>query len=137
MPECALIRSVRFRAAHHYRRLDWTEARNRRVFGENVESHEHEYVLELTILGEVDAETGFLVDLAALDRAIGEIVEPLRGKDLTRAIAEVREGRMLPSTENLARWFFRQLQARIPGSARLRRIRVAESDGLAAEFPGS
>jgi 6-pyruvoyltetrahydropterin/6-carboxytetrahydropterin synthase len=134
MPESSLIRSIRFRAAHHYRRPDWTEAQNRRAFGDNVESHEHEYVLELAVRGAVDPDTGFLVDLAALDQAIDEVVAPLRGRDLTEAIAEARGGAMLPSTENLARWLFRQLEGRIPGGARLYRVRLAESETLAAEF---
>jgi 6-pyruvoyltetrahydropterin/6-carboxytetrahydropterin synthase len=130
-----LTRAVRFRAAHHYRQLAWSEAENRRVFGTNVEPHEHDYTLEVTVRGEVDAATGFLVDLAVLDAAIEDVVGPLRGRDLVEAIPEAAEGRLLPSTESLALWFFGQLERRLPGPARLHRIRVAESDRLAAEFP--
>ena len=135
MSQASLTRSVRFRAAHHYWRADWTEAENKRVFGENVQTHEHDYTLAVTVRGHLDEESGFLVDLGELDRAIEAIVAPLRGGDLAESIAEVREGRLSPSTESLARWFFGQLSPRIPRPARLLRVRVAESDDLAAEFP--
>jgi 6-pyruvoyltetrahydropterin/6-carboxytetrahydropterin synthase len=135
MPGASLTRSLRFRAAHHYRRSDWTEAENRRVFGANVEAHEHDWTLAVTVRGEVNPATGFLVDLEALDLAIEEVVGPLRGQNLTDAIPDAREGTLLPSTESLAAWFFRQLEPRIPAPAHLQRIRVAESDALAADFP--
>lgn len=134
MARASLIRTVRFRAAHHYRRREWTEEENRRVFGSSVEPHEHEYALEVTVTGDVDPSTGFLVDLPSLDDVLEQAVGPLRGRDLVEAIPEAREGRMLTSTENLAGWFFGRLRDRIPGSARLERVRVAESAGLAAEF---
>ena len=133
----SLIRSVRFRAVHHYRRRDWTDAENQLVFGPNVEPHEHEYTIEVTVHGEVDEATGFLVDLSALDRAMDEVVAPLRGRNLVDAIPEAARGQLMPSTESLARWFFGMLEGRMPGSARLRRVRVAESSTLAAEFPAS
>jgi 6-pyruvoyltetrahydropterin/6-carboxytetrahydropterin synthase len=131
-----LTRSVRFRAAHHYHRRDWTEAENGRVFGATANPHEHEYRLDVTVGGELDPAVGFVVDLTGLDRAIEEVVGPLRGGDLTRLIPEARAGRLQTSTEGLAAWFFGQLEPRIPPPARLERIRVAESDDLAAEFGG-
>jgi 6-pyruvoyltetrahydropterin/6-carboxytetrahydropterin synthase len=131
----SLTRSVRFRAAHHYWQPAWSDAENRRVFGTNVEPHEHEYRVDVTVRGDVDPATGFLVDLAALDLAIEEVVGPLRGRSLVDAIPEAADGRLLPSTESLARWFFHQLEGRLPGPARLQTVRVAESDTLAAEFP--
>jgi 6-pyruvoyltetrahydropterin/6-carboxytetrahydropterin synthase len=100
-----------------------------------VEPHEHEYTLDVTVQGDLDPGAGLLVDLDALDRVIEEVVEPLRGRNLVDAIDEARQGRLLPSTEGLARWFFIRLETKIPGAAVLRRIRVAESDALAAEFP--
>jgi len=100
-----------------------------------VEPHEHEYTLAVTVRGEVDPATSFLVDLPELDRAIEDVVRPLRGRNLAEVIDEAREGRLLPSTEGLAEWFYRQLERRIPAPAGLVRIRVAESEDLAAEFP--
>jgi 6-pyruvoyltetrahydropterin/6-carboxytetrahydropterin synthase len=135
MATTALTRSLRFRALHHYWRSEWSAAENRRVFGENVHPHEHEYGLDVTVTGEVDGATGFIVDLAALDDALEALVGPLRGKDLLDAIPAADDGArgMMPSTENLARWFFDRLEPRVPAPARLVRVRVSESDTLSSE----
>ena len=55
--------------------------------------------------------------------------------DLNALVPEVRAGRVQPSTEALARWLWERLEPRIPGSARLARVRVAEGPELAAESP--
>jgi len=130
----SIVRSVRFRAAHRYWRCDWSEAENHRIFGQYTRLHEHDWVLEVTASGETDPATGFVLDLGALDALLEEVVGPLRESDLEEAIAEVREGGMIPSTENLARWAFERLAGRMPGTSRLVKVRVSESDGLAAEF---
>lgn len=133
MPRPRLIRTVSFRATHRYWRDDWTEERNREAFGEQVVSHGHDYRLQITVGGDVDPETGFLVDLGDLDRVLAEVVAPLEGRELNEVVPEIREGRMQPSTEELALWFWRRLEGKIPGRARLERVRLHESDGLAAE----
>ncbi len=133
MAEAVLIRTVRFTARHRYWRRGWTGEENRRVFGDNVVAHEHSWALTVRVKGEVDPESGFLIDLAELDSLLEELVAPLRGTDLTDSIREAREGELIPSTESLARWFLRRLEGRIPGHARLELVRVAESDELASE----
>jgi len=137
MTGTSLIRSLRFPASHHYWRSDWSEDENRRKFGANVEPHEHEYTLEVTLYGKVDPFTGFLTDLGALDRALEDVVGPLRGRSLVDTIPEVRSGALLPSTENLARWFFERLDGAIPPPARLGRVRVWESPTLGAGYEGA
>jgi len=133
MLRTTLLRTVGFRATHRYWRSDWSEERNRQVFGAQTEPHQHDFRVQVALEGEVDRETGFLVDLATVDQVLERVVEGLRDRDLNRAIPEVREGEILPSTEELARWFWGRLQGEIPGSTRLVRVRVAESDELAAE----
>jgi len=93
----------------------------------------HDFRVEVRVTGSVDPETGFLVDLGRLDDALHDVVGRLDGKDLNRLIPEVREGRMQPSTESLARWMFERLVDRIPDGVQLRSVRVWESDDLGAE----
>lgn len=134
MLEAALERTLRIRATHHYRRADWSVERNRAVFGAVAEPHAHEYVVTVTVRGPLDPH-GFVVDLAALDGVLAAEIGALDGGDLNELVPDVRAGRIQPSTEALARWLWTKLEARIPGPARLARVRVAESPELAAEYP--
>jgi len=130
------MRTVRFKASHHYRRREWSEERNRRTFGASANIHAHDWSVVVTVRGEVDPETGFCVDMMALDRVLrDEVVEPLEGREMTEALPEFAEGGRIPTTEELARFFFRRLRSRIPGGARLVRVAVRESDVLAAAYP--
>ena len=133
MAEAALERTVTFRAHHHYRRSDWSEATNREAFGAVADPHAHEYVVTVTVRGEIDAH-GFVVDLRALDALLAERIRSLDGSDLNQRI--FGDGRVQPSNEALARWMWDQLAERIPGPARLAAVRVAESATLAAEYRG-
>ena len=64
-----LTRRVSFAAAHRYRIADWSDERNAAVFGACARPnyHGHSYVCEVTVTGEIDPVTGFLVDLGLLD----------------------------------------------------------------------
>lgn len=136
MGEASLIRTVHFSAGHHYRREEWTDEENRRIFGDSAEAHGHDWAVEITVRGPIDDRTGFVVDLDVLDGRLRRLVEGLHRQNLNEAIPEVRDGMMIPSTESLARWFWERLAPQVPGAARLVRIRVAESDTLAAEYEG-
>jgi 6-pyruvoyltetrahydropterin/6-carboxytetrahydropterin synthase len=130
-----LVRTVRFSAGHSYGRADWDAERNRRVFGASVHPHGHNYELTVTVRGEIDPATGFVVDLGELDAVLrAEVVDRFDQRSLNDTVPEVRSGDMQPTTESLARWFFEQLAPRVPGSARLVGVRLAESPELAAEY---
>lgn len=136
MGEASLTRTVRFEARHRYAREEWTEEENRRAFGPSAEPHQHEWAVEVTVRGPIDARTGFVVDLEDLDSRIRRVVGPFDQGDLNEAIPEVRQGRMIPTTESLARWIWERLAGEVPGTARLVRVRVVESDELASEYRG-
>lgn len=129
----SLVRVYSFAARHHYGRKDRSDAWNRERFGAQAEPHEHRYRLEIAVGGRADPDTGFVVDLNALDEAVVPVVEGLEGSDLNRAVPEVRAGRMQPSTEALANWFWERIEGRLPKGVQLRRVRVWESDRLGAE----
>src|SRR5688572_33383956 len=75
-----LERRFRFSASHLYRRADWSEEENRARFGKcaNLPGHGHNYRLFVTVEGEVDPQTGFIVDLGTLDNlVIAKVVDRL------------------------------------------------------------
>lgn len=135
MSEARLTRRSGFTAYHHYSRSDWSEVENRRAFGAQVDSHAHDWVVELELVGPIDDGTGFAVDLKVIDDALAALLQGWAGGDLNELIPEVREGSMQPSTESIARWLFLRLVDRVPFPARLVRVGVSESDELGAAFP--
>jgi 6-pyruvoyltetrahydropterin/6-carboxytetrahydropterin synthase len=133
-----LTRRVSFAAAHRYYRSDWTEERNRQVFGacSNPHGHGHNYRLDVTVQAPVDPETGFAVDLAVLDAILQEeVLTPLDHQHLNHAVAEFAAG-LVPTCENIVLWLWPRLAARIPAPAVLRRLRLHEDDTLFVDYHG-
>lgn len=135
LSEGLLVRRFRFRARHHYGVPGWGDERNRRVFGDQVSPHEHDWVVEVHLRGPLDPETGFVADLGALDGAVATLLRGWDGGDLNTLIQEVVEGRMQPSTESLARWIFGHLERVDLGPARVERVFVFEGPDLGGGFP--
>lgn len=133
-----LTRTVHFSAAHRYYRADWSEERNRQIFGAcaNPHGHGHNYSLEVMLAGDPDPETGFLVDLTTLDELLErEVRQPLDHQHINHAIAEFGPGGLIPSTENLVVWIWGRLADKIRG-ARLVRLRLYEDPTLFVDFFG-
>jgi len=135
LDQARLIRVMRFRATHRYRRAEWSAERNRRVFGAQSDPHSHDWRVEVHVRGPLDPETGWVVDLGDLDGALADLFEGWDGGDLNRLIPEATEGRLVPSTEAIARWIFHQLEGRVQAPATLAQVRVFESDELGAVYP--
>jgi 6-pyruvoyltetrahydropterin/6-carboxytetrahydropterin synthase len=131
-----LTRRVTFSAAHRYRRPEWDEARNAAVFGACAHPnwHGHTYTCDVTVGGAIDPLTGFCADLGALDRALRErVFERLDHRNLVLDIPEFAEGKELPTSENVAWWIAREVQAALGADTRVLRVRLAEEPGLWAE----
>ncbi|HUF51462.1 MAG TPA: 6-carboxytetrahydropterin synthase [Longimicrobiales bacterium] len=134
-----LTRRVRFSAAHRYARPDWSEDKNRAVFGpcSNPHGHGHNYRLDVTVQAPIDDVTGFTIDIARLDAILREdVVAPLDHQHLNHAIPEFRDGGQIPTCENIARWLWLRLEPRFTASARLHRLRLYEDDDLFVDYFG-
>ncbi|MFL6193122.1 MAG: 6-pyruvoyl trahydropterin synthase family protein [Thermoanaerobaculia bacterium] len=135
--ELTLERRYRFSASHLYRRPDWSEAENRARFGKcaNLPGHGHNYRLYVTVAGEADPVTGFIVDLGLLDALVREhVIERLDHQHLNAALPEFGEGGAIPSSENLVGWIYGELVDRLPAGGRLAKLRLEEDEDLAAEW---
>lgn len=127
-----LERRFRFSASHLYRRPDWSEEENRARFGKcaNLPGHGHNYRLFVTVEGEVDPRTGFIIDLGTLDSQVTEkVIDRLDHQHLNSALPEFREGEKIPSSENLILWILAQLQ-----DLAVVKLRLEEDEDLAAEW---
>jgi 6-pyruvoyltetrahydropterin/6-carboxytetrahydropterin synthase len=99
-----LTRRYRFSASHRLASPALTDEQNRATYGKcaNPFGHGHDYVLDVTVRGPFDAETGRIVDLATLDRVVNEtIVTPWEHANLNADVAEFR-GDLVPTSENVA-----------------------------------
>ncbi len=137
MPRATLTRRLTFSAAHRYRRPEWSDAKNAEVFGACAHPnwHGHTYTCEVTVGGAIDPETGFCADLAALDRVLAERVHArLDHRNLVLDVPEFAEGREIPTSENVAWWIAREVQAGLGGTARVVRVRLAEMPDLWVEI---
>jgi len=132
-----LERLYRFSASHLYRRPDWSDDENARRFGKcaTPPGHGHNYRLLVSVTGPLDPETGFVVDLAALDEAVRrDVLEPIDHRHLNEAIADFAPGARIPSSENLVLWVRDRLTGALPEGCRLVGLRLAEDDDLAASW---
>jgi 6-pyruvoyltetrahydropterin/6-carboxytetrahydropterin synthase len=141
-----LTRRITFSAAHRYRRPEWDEARNAEVFGKCAwpNWHGHTYVCDVTVGGGIDPTTGFCADRGALDAVLqAQVVDALDHRNLVLDVPEFAEGKLIPTTENIAVWVARVAQQGLDAAAaaaprggmstRVVRVRVAEEPGLWAE----
>lgn len=128
-------RKFTFSAAHRYWRREWSDGENRRVFGALTVSHGHNYVLEVTIRGTVDAQTGMVMDLAELKRLVSDaVVQRFDHADLS-ADPLFTQG-VVPTTENLVRAAWDLLVPKL-GQERLWRLRLWEDPTFYVDYFGA
>lgn len=134
-----LTRRATFSASHYYWNEAWMPEKNEQVFGRcaNRNGHGHNYTLEVTVAGEPDPVTGFVVDLKWLKDVIErEVLVVYDHKHLNLETPEFAHE--IPTTENIAVAVWQRLEPAIGegGSARLNRIRVYETPEIFAEYRG-
>jgi 6-pyruvoyltetrahydropterin/6-carboxytetrahydropterin synthase len=135
-----LTRRVSFAAAHRYRIAAWSDERNERVFGlcARPSYHGHSYVCDVTVRGEIDETTGFVVDLGILDRILDiEVRQRFDHRNINVDVAEFGEGKLVPTGENLARFIFERTAMALrtaKSAARVVKVSVAEDAALSATY---
>jgi 6-pyruvoyltetrahydropterin/6-carboxytetrahydropterin synthase len=133
-----LTRTVGFRARHRYYRPDWSESRNREVFGPLADpaGHEHDYRCAVTVRGKLD-ESGMILDLGLLDQILGEeVMSRFDGKYFNADVSAFASGRPLPTCEAIAAYVFNRIAARLPVGLDLERVRIMEDPTLYADCTG-
>jgi 6-pyruvoyltetrahydropterin/6-carboxytetrahydropterin synthase len=129
----SLNRRYSFPASHRLFRPDWTDAENQRAFGKcaNEHGHGHNYVLEVSVTGPVDPETGMIVNLADLDEFVrARVLVEFDHANLNEQVPEFRQS--IPTTENLCRVIFNRLSGF--QFARIERVGVEETAKNSFEY---
>lgn len=107
-------RKAHFNAAHRLYRKDWDDKRNNQIFGKcsNPNFHGHNYELIVSVTGEIDGETGFVIDVKVLKDLIkSEIEDAFDHKNLNLEVPEFME--LNPTAENIAVVTWKKLRPHI------------------------
>lgn len=131
-----LTRKAEFSASHYYHNPEFTQEENQRIFGKcnNPHGHGHNYTLEVTVKGQVDPRSGFVVDLKELKEIMNrEVIDALDHRFLNKEVPEFAQA--IPTTENLAISIWERLKPKLK-LAELHRIRVYETPDLFVDYYG-
>lgn len=131
-----ITRKESFNAAHKLARADWSEEKNLAVFGKcsNPNWHGHNYELFVTVKGEPDPETGFLVDLKVLKQIIQtQIIDKIDHRNINLDVDFMQN--KMASTEILAIEIWNQLFPHIKG-AELHSVKLYETQNNFVEYFG-
>ena len=136
MPEVVVTRRAHFNAAHRLSNEAWSDGENARVFGPcaNQNFHGHNYELDLSVEGEIDPQSGYVMDLNHLkDLAQERLLRHLDHKNLNLDVAWFRD--LIPTSENIALVCWRELRAALPADLTLR-LRLWETPRNYVDFEG-
>lgn len=136
MPRVRVSRRVHFSAAHRLHNPEFSDSRNREIFGlcNNPNWHGHNYELDITVEGEIDPATGYVLDLKRLrDLVERAVLEDVDHRNLNLDVPWM-EG-IIPSTENLVVAIWRRLAPEIP-EGRLVRLVLWETPRNFVEYTG-
>lgn len=136
--EAYLTLSTHFSAAHRLARPDLSFEENSEIYGKcaRPNGHGHNYHLEVTVKGEMDARTGMIIDLGALQKVVDDlVVEPLDHTFLNKDIAYFEK--VVPTAENIAAYIGQVLRSPVRElGAQLYKIKLFESPNNSCEVYG-
>ena len=133
-----ITRKFHFSASHRLFNPALSDEENFKIFGKcsNPNGHGHNYILEVSVEGSIDPETGFVMDLGELKNLVeNEIIGKVDHKNLNVDV-DFMKG-ILPSTENIAVKFWEQIEPEINSPKRkLFSVRIQETVNNSVEYTG-
>ncbi len=133
-----LTRAEHFNAAHKLYNPDWSYEKNEEIFGKcaNENWHGHNYDLFVTVKGDPDPGTGFVMDVQKLGAIIREhVIDKVDHRNLNMDVAFM-EGKLC-STENLAIAIWDELRPHLPPGVELHCIKLYETPRIYVEYAGT
>lgn len=131
-----LTRLEHFNAAHKLYNPGWSIEKNEQVFGKcaNENWHGHNYELYVTVKGQPDPDTGFIIDVKQLSQLIRQVTEKVDHRNLNLDVDFMKD--KMCSTENLAIGIWNELKSNLPDSVRLHSIKLYETPRIYVEYFG-
>ena len=130
-----ITKQFKFCAAHKYWNDAWDKDQNYKIFGDDIKVHGHNYILDITITGPVNQESGFIFCIQELKDIINKnIINVLDHSQIQEDIPWF-EGKQ-PSTENIVMFIWEQIAPRIGRPAKLHKIKLRETPTIFTEYFG-
>ncbi|MEC4673432.1 MAG: 6-carboxytetrahydropterin synthase [Nitrospirota bacterium] len=131
MPYSTLTKRIEFSASHRYSHDAWDEVTNRQVFGPCFQEHGHNYLLEVTLGGQVDEVTGMIINLYDLKHIVTDVLEEFDHKHLNLDTPYFVN--TVPTTENIARVLWNKFSHR-SDTRNVSKVKLSEGEDLWAEI---
>ena len=129
-----ITKKYHFCASHKYGNSNWSEEKNYEVFGKDYNNHGHNYILEVSVTGPIDPDSGWLVDLQKLNVLVrSRIVDVIDHSQIEKDI-EWFKGKQ-PSSENILVWAWDEIAPRMEQGT-LHRLRLVETHSIFTDYYG-
>ena len=129
-----ITKKYRFCASHKYGNSNWSEEKNYEVFGKDYNNHGHNYILEVSVIGPIDPDSGWLVDLQKLNVLVrSRIVDVMDHSQIEKDI-DWFKGKQ-PSSENILVWAWNEIAPRMEQGT-LHRLRLVETHSIFTDYYG-
>ena len=135
MNKIAIVRCEHFNAAHRLHNMNWSDQKNKDVFGKcnNPNYHGHNYDLEVKVIGECDPETGYVIDTKILSDLIKKyVLDRYDHKNLNLDTQEFKD--VNPTAENIAISIYNLLKPKLASDLELK-IKLYETPRNFVEYP--
>jgi len=130
-----LTKQYKFCAAHKYWNDDWSDQKNIEVFDEDIKVHGHNYALSITVKGQIDDGSGFIIDIKKLNKIVSKyIIDIFDHSQIEKDINWFKNKQ--PSTENMVFFMWNEIVDRIPSGAILHCIKLRETPTIFSEYYG-
>ena len=130
-PKVYLTRRETFSAAHRLHSMHLSDTENLQIFSKcnNPNGHGHNYVLEVTIVGHIDSNTGMVMNITDLKGLIQKhVLDLVDHKHLDFDVEYFREKKLVSTTENLAVFIWKQLASYLKQNVQLYEIKIYETE---------
>ena len=130
---CCITKVFHFSAGHRLYSKGASDEENWKIFGKctNPKGHGHDYYIEVKVSGDIDAETGMVINLGELDELMKDIIEELDHKRLDIEVPYFRE--FQPSGENIVKYFWIRIKP-LMKSAKLQYLKLWETKNNYFEY---
>ena len=129
-----ITKKYHFCASHKYGNSNWSEEKNYEVFGKDYNNHGHNYILEVSVTGPIDPDSGWLVDLQKLNVLVrSRIVDVIDHTQIEKDI-DWFKGKQ-PSSENILVWAWNEIAPRMEQGT-IHRLRLVETHSIFTDYYG-